>query len=230
MERRRRVTISTKAVLFDLDGTLIHSAPDLHQAANVVCRARGWEEFDLDTIISFIGHGVPHLVAQMFGARDASIEEADYQTAVMDFLAFYEAHATDLTKPYEGIVEALDWLQANNIPTAMVTNKPHAPALKILQEMDLIKYFPVLIGGDTTPEKKPNAAPYLAACEQLGVKVADTIYIGDSETDGKTASGVSVPFVLFTGGYRNATIDEIPHWQAIDHFSELVNALQQPIA
>jgi len=221
------VTISAKAVLFDLDGTLVHSAPDLHQAANSICKTRGWEEFDLKTITSFIGNGVPVLVKRIFEARGASIEEADYQTAVMDYLAYYDDHATDLTRPYDGIIEALDWLKGKGVPLGMVTNKPKAPAVTILKELKLDSYFSTVIGGDTTPAKKPDPAPYLAACEELGVKPSETIYVGDSETDGKTAIGVNVPFVLFTGGYRNSTIEEIPHWQTVDNFGDLIDVLQK---
>lgn len=218
--------ISAKAILFDLDGTLTHSAPDLQSAANAVCRARGWEEFDLDTIITFVGNGIPKLVERVFKARDASIEEADYQVAVMDFLAFYDQHTTDLTKPYDGVVDALRALKAQNIPLGVVTNKPRSPAKKILEELGLDGFFSVVIGGDTTHAKKPDPAPYLAACKSLGLDASDTIYVGDSEHDGETAAGLNVPFILCTGGYRNTPVEEIIHWRAIDSFSDLEKALK----
>jgi len=221
------VSISAKAVLFDLDGTLIHSAPDLQMAANWVCKSRGWEEFDLQTITSFIGNGVPVLVKRIFIARGASLEGSDYQTAVMEYLAYYDNHATDLTRPYEGIVEALEWLKNKAVPLGMVTNKPEAPAVAILKELKLDHYFSTVVGGDTTPAKKPDLAPHLAACKELGLAASDTIYVGDSETDGKTAIGVNVPFVLFTGGYRNSSIEDIPHWQTVDNFGDLIDVLQK---
>ncbi len=217
--------ISAKAIIFDLDGTLTHSAPDLHQAANVICKARGWEPFDLETIISFVGNGIPKLVARVFAARNASIEEADYQTAVMDFLAFYDRHTTDLTKPYEGVVDALELLKSKGLPMAVVTNKPEAPAKKILKELNLDQYFSVVIGGDTTAEKKPNPTPYLAACKALGVAAQETVFVGDSEHDAETVSAIDVPFILCTGGYRNASVEEISPWRAIDSFSQLDKAL-----
>ena len=190
---------NVKAVFFDLDGTLVHSALDIHTAANVVCKPRGWEPFDLETVTSYIGHGVPALVKQMFEARGASVEEADYQTAVMDFLAYYNEHMTDLTKVYDGIGDALDWLKSENIQMGVITNKPFTPAKSILDDLGIADYFSVLIGGDSTPAKKPDPAPYLAACEALVIEPSQTVYVGDSETDGKTAEGVNVPFVLFTG-------------------------------
>lgn len=220
------MSISFKAVLFDLDGTLIHSAPDLHKASNYVCIARGWESFDLETIVSFIGHGIPNLVKRIFEARGASVEEADYQTAVMDFLKYYDNHATDLTAPYEGAIEMLDQFQAQNIPMALVTNKPKDPALTILKALNMDHYFKSVIGGDSTAEKKPAPAPYMAACAELGVKPEDTVYVGDSETDGATAAAVSVPFVIYAHGYRNTPISGIPHWQQFEDFSNLLSILQ----
>ena len=217
---------SPKAVLFDLDGTLIHSAPDLHAAANVICNMRGWPEFELETIISYIGNGIPTLVKRIFDERGASTKEADYQTAVMDYLAYYNANSTRLTKPYAGVVGALDELKALKIPMAVVTNKPEAPAKTILQQLNLDRYFKAIIGGDSTLSKKPDVAPYLAACNMLDVDLADTIYVGDSETDGKTALTANVPFILFTGGYRNSSIEEIPHRHTIDHFQQLTGILK----
>lgn len=223
------MSIKAKAILFDLDGTLTHSAPDLQTAANVVCHARGWQEFDLDTIITFVGNGVPKLVERVFKARGASIEEADYQTAVMDFLAYYDKHTTDLTKPYDGVVEALDILKSQSIPMGVVTNKPEAPARKILQELGMEEYFPAVVGGDSTAAKKPDPAPYLAACETLGVNADDTVFVGDSEHDSETVERINVPFILYKNGYRNVAVEDIKYWQAIDGFSDLVAALNSPL-
>jgi phosphoglycolate phosphatase len=221
VERKRVLIASPKAVLFDLDGTLVHSAPDLQAAANVVCNTRGWEPFDLKTITSFVGNGVPVLVERIFRARGASVKEADYQTAVMDYLEYYNNHSAVFTKPYEGVVKALDWLKGKGVSMAVVTNKPEIATITVLQALELDRYFAAVIGGDTTAQLKPDTAPYLAACTKLGIEPGKTIYIGDSETDGKTAAAVNVPFVLFTGGYRNSRVDEIPNWRVIDKFSQL---------
>ncbi len=220
------MSINAKAILFDLDGTLTHSAPDLQSAANVIARARGWQEFDLDTIVSFVGNGIPKLVERVFKARGASIEEADYQTAVMDFLAYYDSHTTDLTKPYEGVVDALNALKQENVRMGVVTNKPEKPARKILEELGLDQFFSTIVGGDTTHAKKPDPAPYLAACKALGVEATDTIYVGDSEHDGETAQGLGVPFILCTNGYRNTPVEDITHQHAIPGFSDLVKVLK----
>lgn len=221
------MNIDAKAVFFDLDGTLIHSAPDIHAAANVICRTRSWEEFDLQTITSFIGNGVPKLVERVFVARGHSYETPDYDAAVSEFLEYYDAHATDLTAPYPGIIDALEALKAMSMPMGVVTNKPKNPALIILNDLDLTKYFDVVIGGDSAPAKKPDPAPYLEGCKALGVDASDTIYVGDSETDGETAVNVGVRFALFSDGYRNSELSEIPHQVIVDDFAELPRLLSE---
>ena len=216
-----------RAILFDLDGTLIHSAPDLHAAANAICIMRGWRTFDLETITSFIGNGIPVLVKRIFEARGASAQEADYQTGVMDFLEYYNNNSTKFTRPYDGVIEMLDALHAQGIAMGIVTNKPREPAVAILKALGLDDYFATVIGGDSTPAKKPDTAPYLAACTHLGVNATDTVYVGDSETDAKTAVAVDVPFILFTGGYRSSSLQDMPHTSTIDEFSQLAALVDQ---
>ena len=213
------------AVLFDLDGTLIHSAPDLHAAANHVCRQRDIETFDLDTIISFIGHGVPVLVKRLFDARNIVLSNADHQRAIADYLEYYDQHSTDLTAPYEGVTTALDRLRDDGVPMAVVTNKPEAPAIAILKSLKLDHYFQTVVGGDTTAAKKPDPAPYLAACKRLAIAPSQTVYVGDSETDAATAKAANVPFMLFTQGYRNLTVEAIAPCKKFDHFDWFVNML-----
>ncbi|MCP4073587.1 MAG: phosphoglycolate phosphatase [Hyphomicrobiales bacterium] len=217
------------AILFDLDGTLIHSAPDLHAAANFVCQKRGLEIFDLETIISFVGNGVPVLVKRIFDARDISLADADIQNAITDYLDYYDQHSTDLTRPYEGVVDALDQIKGEGMLMAVVTNKPEAPARAILEALKLDNFFSTVVGGDTTGSKKPDPAPYFTACNNLGVDPSSTIYVGDSETDGKTADAANVPFILYSGGYRNLSIEEINHWRVIDSFSQLPSTVNLPV-
>ena len=209
-----------EAILFDLDGTLIHSAPDLRAAANHVCRQRGIEPFDLETIISFIGNGVPVLVKRIFDTRNIELSEQDYQQAIVDYLDYYDHHSTDLTAPYDGVIVALDWLKSRGVLMGVVTNKPEEPARTILRALQLNQYFKVVVGGDSTPAKKPDPRPYRAACEKMGVEPSQSIYVGDSETDARTAQVANVPFILYTQGYRNLSVDEIGPWRRFDHFDQ----------
>ncbi len=152
----------------------------------------------------------------------------DYENAISEFLTYYNAHATDLTAPYEGIVEVLLWLVKENISAGVITNKPETSARIILRDLGLEKYFEVIVGGDTTQNTKPDPLPYLTACQKIGVAVSDTIYVGDSETDAATAVNANVPFVLYSGGYRSTAVYEIPHNVVVDHPDEIPAALTMP--
>ncbi len=213
------------AILFDLDGTLIHSAPDLRAAANHICHQRGIEPFDLEVIISFIGNGVPMLVKRIFDARNIVLSDNDHQQAVADYLEYYDQHSTDLTTPYDGVTAALDWIKGQGVLMGIVTNKPEAPAIAISKTLKLDQYFEIVVGGDTTSARKPDPTPYMTACEKLAIAPSQSIYIGDSETDARTAKAAKVPFVLFTQGYRNLSVEEINPWQKFDHFDQLKSVL-----
>ncbi len=108
---------------------------------------------------------------------------------------------------------------------AVCTNKPLAPALTILDGLDLTKYFGVVVGGDTYAHHKPHPAPLLGCVEQLGVAKADCIYIGDSETDTQTAINGNMTFALFSGGYRKTPTTELKHDFLFDHFDALTEYL-----
>ena len=107
----------------------------------------------------------------------------------------------------------------------VVTNKPEAPAIAILKTLKLEQYFETVVGGDTTSAKKPDPAPYQAACEKLAIAPSQSIYVGDSETDARTAEAANVPFVLFTQGYRNLSVEDIAPWQKFDHFDQFPDVL-----
>ena len=187
-----------KAILFDLDGTLIHSAPDLHAAANVMLAGIGRDALDLLTIISFIGNGVEVLVERCLNATggcDAQI----HQSALERFLNAYSADMTTLTRPYPDAVEALETFRAAGIPLGICTNKPARPARDICKTLNLCQYFQLL-----------------RCCEQLGVSAAQVLYVGDSAIDFNTARNAGIRFKLYTNGYLNGPLPDV---QTADRFS-----------
>ena len=117
--------------------------------------------------------------------------------------------STDLTTPYEGVTAALDWIKGEGVLMGIVTNKPEAPAIAISKTLKLDQYFEIVVGGDTASARKPDPTPYMTACEKLAIAPSQSIYIGDSETDARTAKAANVPFVLYTQGYRNLSVEEI---------------------
>lgn len=194
------------AIVFDLDGTLIDSAPDLHAALNRVLAEEGAAAVSLAQTRDFIGHGIPHLVhaARLACGIDAAREPA--MTAAM--LRHYMAAPARLSRPYPGAVACLETLQAMGHPLGLCTNKALAPTRLILKALDLERFFPVVIGGDSVAQKKPDPAPLLAAFAPLG---RPWLYVGDSEVDAETARAAGVRFALHTEGYRKAAAETLPH-------------------
>jgi len=210
----------TKAIVFDLDGTLIDSAPDLRAALNLVLSAEGAAPVTLAETIGFIGHGIPSLVHAARMARDLP---ADRQTAMTDAMFHhYLANPSTLTRPYPGVVAALDRLRGDGVRLGLCTNKALAPTLQILSALDLARWFDVVIGGDSLPQKKPDPAPLHAAFAGLGDR---WFFVGDSEVDARTALAAGVPFALFTQGYRKTPVADLPHRVAFDDWHALPDLL-----
>jgi phosphoglycolate phosphatase len=208
-------------VVFDLDGTLIDSAPDIHGIANRLLLERGVEPIDLATARGFIGQGAPAFVAQLRQAR--GIAESEQPRLLEEFLESYETAVT-LTRPYPGVEEALALL-AETSELGICTNKPHRPCLAVLRHLELDRFFAIVLGGDSLPERKPHPRPLLASFEQMGP--GQRIYVGDSEIDAETARRAAVPFVLFTEGYRKSPVEDLPHDARFSDFSELPEIVRE---
>lgn len=189
------------ALVFDLDGTLIDSAPEIYAAANKVFSAKGLPPFAFETVKGFIGNGVGVLVARLLasvGQTDAGPLHAEM---VGDFIRTYE-EAHDLTTLYPGAAETLTQLHDAGHPMGICTNKPESPACAVLRHFRLEPFFRVVIGGDTFAERKPHPAPLREAFAALGS--SRRVFVGDSEVDAETAHAARIPLALFTGGYRKA--------------------------
>ncbi len=204
-------------IVFDLDGTLIDSAPDIRAAANVMLAGEGAEPLDLPTTVSFIGNGIPKLVERAMRAR--GLPEAEHARLTQAMLAAYDKDPATLTRLYPGLDALLPALREGGHKLGVCTNKPLAPTRQILDIFGITGLFDVIIGGDTLPVKKPDPAPLEAAFAALGDGVR--LYVGDSEVDAETAERANVPFALFTEGYRKVAVEELTHVLAFDHFEAL---------
>jgi len=207
-----------KAIVFDLDGTLIHSAPDLQAAANVMLAGMDRDTVDLPTIISFIGNGIEVLVERCLIAT-GDCDAVLLQCALDRYLKAYAADMTTLTRPYPGVVAALEAFGAAGIPLGICTNKPARPARKICNLMDLTRHFEVIEGAMPGQSKKPDPQSLLRCCDLLGVRPAETLYVGDSAVDYDTARNAGVRFRLYSEGYLNHPLPDLP---AADRFSSWV--------
>lgn len=214
------------ALIFDFDGTLIDSAPDLAAAANRMLPPLGRREVDVKEVQLMIGDGVPKLVERCFEATGDIPPEDEFQKHVAAFIADYEPRSAELTRPYDGAIDVLESLQAKGIKLSICTNKPYGATMAILKSLKLAPYFDVVIGGDTLPGiKKPDPRHLQAALEQMGVTALECAMVGDNHNDVMAAHGADLPVVLLSHGYTKTPVGELGGETVIDHFSDLENAL-----
>ena len=173
---------SVRALIFDLDGTLIDSKLDLIRSVNAMLHEMGREPLHEDTISGYIGHGAPQLVGRALGQ---AATEQERERALKFFLAYYEDHKMDSTCAYPGVPEALERL--SGFPMAILTNKPVRISVRILEELGLAKYFRAVYGGNSFETKKPDPLGAQKILREFGAAPAEAILIGDSEVDVQTA-------------------------------------------
>ena len=191
---------SPRAVLFDLDGTLLDTIGDLADAANLMLAELGRLQRPQDEIHSFVGKGIPNLVRRCM-TEGTSATEAEIEAAVEVFRSHYAVVNGRRTTIYPGIEEVLRTFTARAIPLAVVTNKAEAFTLPLLDRMGIAGYFDTVVSGDTLPVKKPDPAMLRLACERLGVAPAEALMIGDSANDALSAQGAGMPVLLVSYGY-----------------------------
>jgi len=204
-------------IVFDLDGTLVDSAPDLMVASNRMLAGEGLEPLDLATITSYIGNGLPKLVERVMRAR--RIPTSRFERLYDEVKDFYNAAPADESRPMPGVPALLAKLKADGHRLGVCTNKPEEPARLMLKLLGLETYFDTVVGGDALPEKKPHPAPLTLAFARLGD--GPRLYVGDSEIDAEVALAAAVPFAIYSQGYRKQAIEGLPHDYRFDHFHAL---------
>ncbi|MFK7945656.1 MAG: phosphoglycolate phosphatase [Paracoccaceae bacterium] len=206
----------TFRIVFDLDGTLIDSAPHIHHAANQGLAAHGLDQITLDQARSFVGRGLPVFIERARAALELPEDmQAPLEASVLDF---YEG-AAHLNTPYPNVVAVLEKLAGRGDRLGICTNKPIGPTRTVLNHLGLSQMFGVILGGDSMEVRKPDPAPLVAAFDALGS--APQIYVGDSEVDAETAKRARVPFLLFTEGYRSVPVEDLPHAAPFSDFDAL---------
>lgn len=184
-----------RAVLIDLDGTLVDSAQDLAAAANAMLAEYGRDALDLDTVRSYVGRGIANLVQRCFGS------EPPAEGALAAFRRHYGQTNGRQARVYPGVIEGLRAMQALGLPLACVTNKAAAFVPPLLTATGLDGFFDCLVCGDTVPRVKPDPLPLLHACEHFGVAPQEALMIGDSLNDVRAARAAGCPVICVPYGY-----------------------------
>ncbi|MBA0084735.1 MAG: HAD-IA family hydrolase [Acidobacteria bacterium Pan2503] len=212
-----------RALIFDLDGTLIDSKQDLIRSVNAMLAEMGREKLHEDTISGYIGHGAPKLVARALGNGAA---EKEREQALRFFLAHYEAHKLESTCPYPGVAEALEELR--EFPMAVLTNKPVRVSRRIVEGLGLEKYFRVVYGGNSFDTKKPDPLGARKILEELGAAAGETLLVGDSEVDVQTARNAGT--LAATVNYGFGTHDRVayPADVYLERLTDLAPLLELP--
>lgn len=213
-----------RAVIFDLDGTLIDSLPDLTIAVNKVLEEEGLAPLPPAEVGPMVGDGAGMLVTRAFAAR-GGLPGPAVGPYLARFISHYEPNATVLTRPWEGVVQALDALKERGFTLAVCTNKPSAATHAILKDLGIDDYFAVVIGGDDAPALKPDPAHVNAVLDRLGIGHDDAVFVGDSINDVLAAKGANVRTIIVSFGYSRVPPHELGADLVIDHFSELVDAV-----
>ena len=196
-------------ILFDLDGTIIDTAPDLMNAHNHVMKKFGHEPKELSDIKSLAGKGAWMMMQRSF--KKEVTDEKIKNEMTKEFIDFYSKNIANSSKPIKGSFEFLDWAKSKNISMAICTNKQERLAIDLLKKLKLFDYFEYVAGSDTFAFNKPDPRHLTDVVEIIGGDLKKTIMVGDSEVDEMAASNAKLPFVLVEDGYTEKTIQQIKH-------------------
>jgi phosphoglycolate phosphatase len=198
--------IEISAVAFDLDGTLVDTLPDLHEAANRMLAGIGREPATAPVVRTYVGDGVDRLVKRLLTADlDGEPAPAVFEPALAAFREHYAELLTCASRPFPGVLKTLETLRGRGFRLAVVTNKPERFTLPLLRGLGMERYFDLVIGGDSLPRKKPDALPLTHCAGTFGISQARLLMVGDSVVDVGAARAAGSPVFCVPYGYRGST-------------------------
>ena len=222
-----KITTKYKGVLFDLDGTLVDTLPDILAALNQVMVGEGLRVVHEEEGKAFIGGGAYNLIEQAFSAIGVDQDNQRIENAFQQFLISYEKDPTSRSKFYPGVKDFLRTLQLSGIKMGVCTNKPIGLTRKIVSEMAIEHYFgDAILGGDSLNIRKPNPEHVIRVINLMGMQTNNVIMVGDSETDVKAARGAGIPIVVVDYGYTSTPPDLLGGDALISSFHELPDAIR----
>lgn len=192
-----------RAVFFDLDGTLVDSAIDIYYALNAALTELGWPLVTEAQVRIWVGRGAPQLVHCVLKHQQVEVDPKDQHLLLDVFLRHYQRHVCIESKPYDGVIEFIEACQQRELFLACITNKPYQPAHDLLQALNLLSPFQLLLGGDSLTHRKPHPESLLHALHYFGLQPHQAVMIGDSRNDIDAAHAAGMPCFALTYGYNH---------------------------
>jgi phosphoglycolate phosphatase len=210
------------AIIFDLDGTLVDSAPDLCGVVNEMLKLHGRVLLDFDDIRKMVGDGAAKLIERGFGATGGL--PAPLPDLTREFIERYERRIAEETQPFPGVVATLERIQAAGLPMAVCTNKTTRLSTRLLDALDLSRFFAAVVGGDG-PVRKPDPGHLRIVMDRLGTKAGNTLMVGDSTNDVAAAKAAGMKVVAVSFGYTTIAPADLGADVLIDRFDELAGVI-----
>jgi len=214
-------------LLFDLDGTLLDTAPDLYATLNHCLSVADRPSVTLESVKHMVGQGARVLLERGLTATGGMLEEQAYEDLVQVFFDYYGDHLSDHSVPYPGMMDVISTLQDNGNSLAICTNKPYGFAKQVVTDYGLDPYFPVLTGGDSFEVKKPHPGHIEKTLDLMPLKSGTAVMIGDTHNDIDAARAAGIPSIAVTFGYSDIPASELGADFVIDHFDELIPTLKK---
>lgn len=214
-------------IAFDLDGTLVDTAPDLIGTLNVILRQEGVAELPLEAGRKVIGHGARAMIKLGFETAGQPLDEARVSPLFDEFITLYLGRIADESRPFDGLVAALDAMEADGAQFVVCTNKRTDLSLALLDALDLTRRFKAVCGADLPPAMKPDPRHLIHAVEMAGGDPARALMVGDAATDANAGKAAGVPVVLVTFGFTDVPAEELHHDVLINHFNQLPQAVRR---
>ncbi|MGC6485428.1 MAG: phosphoglycolate phosphatase [Candidatus Puniceispirillales bacterium] len=223
--------MSPQGVLFDLDGTLVHSSPDIaHHLNTALARLQpGMTALAVNDVEMLIGGGMQELIIRGMNVIGVDPDPEKVDETFAYFRQVYEQEPVVKTQLYEGVEETLDALKAAGYGLSLCTNKREKTARLVLDHFGLDRYFDAVIGGDTTPKRKPDPDPVIAAARQIGLDPAATVMVGDSKADFGAARAAGARIMLVDWGYTDRDVRQFGADSVISSYAEFLPHLETMI-
>ena len=214
-----------ETVIFDLDGTLVDTAPDITDALNYTLQTLSLPAVPEPSVRQMVGRGARLLIERGVAAAGATLEEDALDAAFATFLDYYGEHVADRSRPFPHVIEVLDRLATDGIGMGIATNKPQGLSDAVLAELGLDHYFGAVLGADALENNKPHGDHIRETVLRMGRDPSSAVMVGDSETDSLAARNTGVPVVLVSFGYTDRPVGEIDCDRLIDSYLDLPEAL-----